>query len=286
MSDEQSIIENYSDLVNKVVISYNKGIVLDFITRNSFQIIYKAMEQLQIKFNTILTAFEEIQQESSSSAANTARVDSVFSGILKGRKEIQQDIHEHVGEIKEAALTAQDTAASFAILKERTVEVKTMLAEIQEVSVKTGILAINASIEAARAGKAGDSFRIIANEVRTLSTQTGEFAKTIDAKLAELQSSVNDINNSMSLFFFISLFSKFQKSFNGILNNFDKNSSILDEAGESLAEIASSIKEEDSTIRDGFASLKSIEGFLKETGAILDVVQTSHSHLEHLLQQS
>lgn len=284
MSDEQNIIENYSDLVNKVVISYNKGIVLDFITRNSFQIIYKAMEQLQIKFNTILTAFEEIQQESSSSAANTARVDSVFSGILKGRKQIQQDIHEHVGEIKEAALTAQDTAASFAILKERTVEVKTMLAEIQEVSVKTGILAINASIEAARAGKAGDSFRIIANEVRTLSTQTGEFAKTIDAKLAELQSSVNDINNSMSLF--ISLFSKFQKSFNGILNNFDKNSSILDEAGESLAEIASSIKEEDITIRDGFASLKSIEGFLKETGAILDVVQTSHSHLEHLLQQS
>ena len=284
MSDEQSIIENYSDLVNKVVISYNKGIVLDFITRNSFQIIYKAMEQLQIKFNTILTAFEEIQQESSSSAANTARVDSVFSGILKGRKQIQQDIQEHVGEIKEAALTAQDTAASFAILKERTVEVKTMLAEIQEVSIKTGILAINASIEAARAGKAGDSFRIIANEVRTLSTQTGEFAKTIDAKLAELQSSVNDINNSMSLF--ISLFSKFQKSFNGILNNFDKNSSILDEAGESLAEIASSIKEEDITIRDGFASLKSIEGFLKETGAILDVVQTSHSHLEHLLQQS
>lgn len=284
MSDEQSIIENYSDLVNKVVVSYNKGIVLDFITRNSFQIIYKAMEQLQIKFNTILAAFEEIQQESSSSAANTARVDSVFSGILKGRKQIQQDIHEHVGEMQEAASTAQDTAASFAILKERTVEVKTMLAEIQEVSVKTGILAINASIEAARAGKAGDSFRIIANEVRTLSTQTGEFAKTIDAKLVELQSSVNDINNSMSLF--ISLFSKFQKSFNGILNNFDKNSSILDEAGESLAEIASSIREEDSTIRDGFASLKSIEGFLKETGAILDVVQTSHSHLEHLLQQS
>ena len=284
MSDEQSIIENYSDLVNKVVISYNKGIVLDFITRNSFQIIYKAMEQLQIKFNTILTAFEEIQQESSSSAANTARVDSVFSGILKGRKQIQQDIHEHVGEIKEAALTAQDTAASFAILKERTVEVKTMLAEIQEVSVKTGILAINASIEAARAGKAGDSFRIIANEVRTLSTQTGEFAKTIDAKLAELQSSVNDINNSMSLF--ISLFSKFKKYLNGILNNFDKNTSIIFEAGESHAEIASSIKEEDITIRDGFASLKSIEGFLKETGAILDVVQTSHSHLEHLLQQS
>ena len=83
-----------------------------------------------------------------------------------------------------------------------------MVSDIQDISVKTGILAINASIEAAHAGKAGDGFRIIANEVRNLSTQTGTFAKIIETKMAELQSSVNDINNNMA--HFISLFSKFQ----------------------------------------------------------------------------
>ena len=207
----------------------------------------------------------------------------MLAQALSGRKTLQKEIHSRLAEIDEAASKAQNTASSFETLKEHTGEVKAMLSDIQEVSVKTGILAINASIEAARAGKAGDGFRIIANEVRNLSTQTGTFAKMIETKIAELQSSVNDINNSMSLF--ISLFSKFQKSFTGILANYDKNSATLDAAGLSLEEISSSIKEQDISIREGFNSLKAINAFLKETGAILDVVQASHTHLGTLLQK-
>ncbi|MEL3906341.1 MAG: methyl-accepting chemotaxis protein [Treponema sp.] len=282
MTDEQTALQNFADLVDKIVVSYNKGVVLDFITKHSFQIIDESIEQLQDRFGTILSVFEEIQKESSSSAANTTRVDSMLEDILASRKRLQTEIHQRVEEIDGAALNAQNTASSFEMLKERTAEVKSMLAGIQDVSIKTGILAINASIEAARAGKAGDSFRIIANEVRTLSTQTGDFAKNIEAKLAELQSSVNDINQSMALF--MSLFSKFQKSFKGVLTGFDKDSVTLNEAGLSLAEVTSSIKEQDITIREGFMSLKTIDEFLKETVAILEVVQTSHGHLGTLLQ--
>lgn len=283
MTDEQTVIQNFTDLVDKIVVKYNKGVVLDFITTHSFQIIMNAMEQLQSRFETIISAFEEIQQESSSSAQNITRVDSLLEQTLVSRKQLQTEIHQRVEEIDEAALNAKTTASSFEILKERTNEVKSMVAGIEDVSIKTGILAINASIEAARAGKAGDSFRIIANEVRNLSTQTGTFAKTIEAKLAELQSTVKDINESMSLF--ISLFSKFQQSFNGVLTVFDNNSATLNNAGEALSEVTSSIKEQDITIHEGFTSLKDIEVFLKETRTILDVVQTSHTHLGTLLQK-
>jgi len=241
------------------------------------------MEQLEERFETILSVFEEIQKESSSSAANAVRVDNLLDTALGSRKTLQKEIHKRLDEIDEAASTAQITAASFETLKEHTGEVKAMVSDIQNISVKTGILAINASIEAAHAGKAGDGFRIIANEVRNLSTQTGTFAKMIETKMAELQSSVKSISESMSLF--ISLFSEFQKSFTGILANYDKNSETLDAAGFSLAEISSSIKEQDGSIHEGFNSLKAINEFLKETGAILDVVQTSHQHLGTLLQK-
>jgi methyl-accepting chemotaxis protein len=283
MVDEQNAIQNFADLIDKIVVKYNKGIVLDFVTNHSFQIIASSMAQLEERFETIISVFEEIQKESSSSATNATRVDDLLAQALSGRKTLQKEIHSRLAEIDEAASKAQNTASSFETLKEHTGEVKAMLSDIQEVSVKTGILAINASIEAARAGKAGDGFRIIANEVRNLSTQTGTFAKMIETKIAELQSSVNDINNSMSLF--ISLFSKFQKSFTGILANYDKNSATLDAAGLSLEEISSSIKEQDISIREGFNSLKAINAFLKETGAILDVVQASHTHLGTLLQK-
>ena len=283
MVEEQTALQNFADLVDKIVIKYNKGVVLDFVTQHSFQIIKSSMEQLEGQFVTIISVFEEIQKESSSSATNAARVDSLLGSALGGRKTLQKEIHKRLDEIDEAASTAQTTAAAFETLKEHTGEVKAMVSDIQDISVKTGILAINASIEAAHAGKAGDGFRIIANEVRNLSTQTGTFAKIIETKMAELQSSVNDINNNMS--HFISLFSKFQKSFTGILANYDKNSETLDAAGFSLAEISSSIKEQDGSIHEGFNSLKEINEFLKETGAILDVVQTSHGHLGTLLQQ-
>lgn len=283
MVEEQTALQNFADLVDKIVIKYNKGVVLDFVTQHSFQIIKSSMEQLEGQFETIISVFEEIQKESSSSATNAARVDSLLGSALGGRKTLQKEIHKRLDEIDEAASTAQTTAAAFETLKEHTGEVKAMVSDIQDISVKTGILAINASIEAAHAGKAGDGFRIIANEVRNLSTQTGTFAKIIETKMAELQSSVNDINNNMA--HFISLFSKFQKSFTGILANYDKNSETLDAAGFSLAEISSSIKEQDGSIHEGFNSLKEINEFLKETGAILDVVQTSHGHLGTLLQQ-
>ena len=283
MIDEQAALQNFADLVDKIVVKYNKGVVLDYVTRHSFQIINNSMAQLEERFETILSIFEEIQKESSSSAANATRIDGLLDAALAGRKTLQKEIHKRLDEIDEAASTAQTAVASFETLKEHTGEVKAMISDIQDISVKTGILAINASIEAAHAGKAGEGFRIIANEVRTLSTQTGTFAKIIETKMAELQASVNDINNSMSLF--ISLFSKFQKSFTGILDNYDKNSATLDAAGLSLAEISSSVKEQDTTIHEGFNSLKAINEFLKETGVILDVVQTSHKHLGTLLQK-
>ena len=282
--NESINLENYSDLIDKIVVSYNKGMVLDFITTHSFQIIDESMKNLQEKFNTILSGFEEIQKESSSSAANTSHVETILSQIIDNRQKLQKEIHKQVGEIDEAAQNAQNTASAFETLKEKTGEVEEMLAGIQDVSVKTGILAINASIEAARAGKVGSGFRIIANEVRTLATQTGDFTKKIEAKLEELQDSVSEINRNMSGF--IRLFSKFQKSFNGVLNNFDQNSITINEANDLLTEIIASIKEQDVTIHQGFDSLKKIDEFLRNTSTILDVVQASHSHLGTLLQKN
>ena len=284
MTTEQGAIQNFSDLTDKIVVKYNKGIVLDFITNHSFQIINDAMKQLEERFEMIISSFEEIQKESSSSAANVARVDAILGEAFGSRKSLQKEVYKRLDEIDDAASTAKNTAALFETLKTHTGEVREMVSEIQDVSGKTGILAINASIEAARAGKAGEGFRIIANEVRNLSVQTGSFAKMIETKILELQASVNGINESMLLF--ISLFSKFQKSFTGILATFDNNSKTMDAAGSSLAQISSSIKEQDVTIHEGFQSLKEIEEFIKETSTILDVVQASCTHLDTLLQNN
>ncbi len=280
---EDAVVENFTDAINRTVIRYNKSIVLDFVTTRSFEIIDESMRRLQSGFDTIVSAFEEIQATGSTSSANTGRVNGMMSDILNNNKKLHAEINERVGELEEASVNARNAASSFEVLKERTSDVADMLAGIQDVSVKTGILAINASIEAARAGKVGSGFRIIANEVRSLATQTGDFTQKIEAKLNEFRASVDEINKSMTLF--INLFSRFQQSFTGVLNNFNENAETLNDAGNSLAEITASVKEQALAMQEGLRSLEKVNGSLHDTKAILDVVQTSHAFLDTLLDQ-
>lgn len=280
--EENNIAANFSDLIDKITIYYNKSNILDFLTPQSFTIVEHSVHELEDRFRSILRDFEQLQRQSNKSSANIDSVDETLSNLLTNGKEIQRDIHQRVEEIGATALNAQNAIAAFGVLKERTSEVEQMLANIKDISVRTGILAINASIEAAHAGNFGNGFRIIANEVRALATQTGDFTKQIEKKMNDLQASVSEINQSMSLF--IELFSDFQSSFNNVLSNFDKNSTMLNNAGNSLRAITSSMRKQDKSIKDGFNSLQDIEIAIRNTETIINVIQASQSHLNTLLQ--
>ena len=280
--EENNIAANFSDLIDKITIYYNKSNILDFLTPQSFTIVEHSVHELEDRFRSILRDFEQLQRQSNKSSANIDSVDETLSNLLTNGKEIQRDIHQRVEEIGATALNAQNAIAAFGVLKERTSEVEQMLANIKDISVRTGILAINASIEAAHAGNFGNGFRIIANEVRALATQTGDFTKQIEKKMNDLQASVSEINQSMSLF--IELFSDFQSSFNNVLSNFDKNSTMLNNAGNSLRAITSAMRKQDKSIKDGFTSLQDIEIAIRNTETIINVIQASQSHLNTLLQ--
>ncbi len=280
--EENDISANFSDLIDKITIYYNKSNILDFLTPQSFAIVEQSVNELEERFRSILRDFEQLQRQSNKSSANIDSVDETLAELLTNGQVIQQDVHQRVDEIGATALNAQNAIAAFGVLKERTSEVEQMLANIKDISVRTGILAINASIEAAHAGNFGNGFRIIANEVRALATQTGDFTKQIEKKMNDLQASVSEINQSMSLF--IELFSDFQSSFNNVLSNFDKNSTMLNNAGNSLRAITSSMRKQDKSIKDGFTSLQDIEIAIRNTETIINVIQASQSHLNTLLQ--
>ncbi|WP_370622275.1 methyl-accepting chemotaxis protein [Bacillus sp. JCM 19034] len=71
-------------------------------------------------------------------------------------------------------------------------EISTILSMITSISERTNLLAINASIEAARAGNHGKGFAVVANEVRQLAEQTGNAVKEIASHVGAIQTDITD----------------------------------------------------------------------------------------------
>lgn len=275
--------QNYEDALKRFSIGYNKSVILNSVTSHSLDILDEAMERVGNELNTIVSAFEEMRATSQSTSENAGRIDSMMGKILAKNGSMDLDIAARVADIERAAADAKAIGALFGELKEKTESVAGITGSIQDVSDRTGILAINASIEAARAGTVGRGFRIIANEVRTLATQTGDFAKQIESSVAEFQTTVDSISAKMDEF--NALFSRFKASFSGVLSSFSENAKTIDDAGNSLSGITASIREEAAALNDGLSSLENINASMRDTHAILGVIQSSHVFLDRLLEK-
>lgn len=93
-------------------------------------------------------------------------------------------------------------------------EVRTALSQVASVADQTKLLALNASIEAARAGDAGRGFAVVATEVKALAGQAGGVANTLAGKMAEMQSAIGLVLTAVTQML-------------GGLGQFDQRSAIL-----------------------------------------------------------
>ncbi|NLJ45043.1 MAG: methyl-accepting chemotaxis protein, partial [Treponema sp.] len=153
---------NFRAAIEAFVVGYHKSVVLTAVTANSLEILDDSMGRIGTALASIVSAFEEIRATSGSTAGNSARIDSMMAEILRKNAGMNEDIEARVGEIVQASRDAGALAGLFQNIKDKTSAVAGITGAIQDVSDRTGILAINASIEAARAGAVGRGFRIIA----------------------------------------------------------------------------------------------------------------------------
>ncbi|MDP2811952.1 MAG: methyl-accepting chemotaxis protein [Rhodocyclaceae bacterium] len=82
-------------------------------------------------------------------------------------------------------------------IAKRTQEVQNILSEIGAISKQTNLLALNAAIEAARAGEAGRGFAVVADEVRDLSGRTSQFSQQISSLMKSMQGSVRQTEEAI-----------------------------------------------------------------------------------------
>ncbi len=146
---------------------------------------------------TVAAAADELVSTTSDIAKNCLTAQESSENTRQETYQGMDKVRATVARIKEQSVYTREDAEKVIKLAEQSQAIGSIVATIDDIAAQTNLLALNAAIEAARAGEAGRGFAVVADEVRALASRTSQSTKEISAMVATVKADSEAATESM-----------------------------------------------------------------------------------------
>ncbi|KPG93357.1 chemotaxis protein [Pseudomonas sp. RIT-PI-r] len=155
-------------------------------------------DQQASRTSSVAAAINQLGAAAQEIARNAAQASNQASDARGLAEDGQQVVDRSIKAMNQLSSMLSASSSNIESLNSKTVNIGQILEVITSISQQTNLLALNAAIEAARAGEAGRGFAVVADEVRNLAHRTQESAQQVQTMIEELQVGARESVSTMS----------------------------------------------------------------------------------------
>ncbi len=156
--------------------------------------LYESINLLQ---KNSVSTIEKRMQTAQSLAGISSNITKSVDELQHGATGQATSINQTAASIEQINATIQNVSDKTAEVTKQAEDIKSIVSVIKDIADQTNLLALNAAIEAARAGEHGRGFAVVADEVRKLAERTTKSLSEIEANTNILVQSINDVSSSI-----------------------------------------------------------------------------------------
>jgi methyl-accepting chemotaxis protein len=197
LSAMKNMIYKLNETVSQVKVTADSVAGASVQLKESSDQMTKSVTEQSEKAAQVATASTEMSQTVMDIARNAADIAASAKETAKTAKDGESIVGKSVQEVKAIADTVRESARIMATLGDRSKQIGDIVSVINEIADQTNLLALNAAIEAARAGEQGRGFAVVADEVRKLAERTAKATAEISGMIKAMQDEVFKAVSSM-----------------------------------------------------------------------------------------